>query len=76
MILIVMQFQSVRELVRAAQGMDMVIRDTPKLVVEQSQVIGAKRRDFEFLLGDLLSQRKGRAGNHQDSSREEAGVSP
>jgi len=27
-------------------------------------------------LGDLLSQRKGRAGNHQDSSREEVKVSP
>jgi len=31
---------------------------------------------LSFLLGELLSQRKGRAGNHQNSSREEAGVSP
>jgi hypothetical protein len=31
--------------------MERVIRDTPKLVVEQSQVTGAKRRDFEFLTG-------------------------
>jgi hypothetical protein len=49
MILIAMQFQSVWELVRATQGMERVIRDTLKPVVEQSQVIGAKRRDFEFL---------------------------
>jgi len=49
MILIAIQFESVRELVRVAQGMERVIRDTPKPVVEQSQVIGAKRRDFEFL---------------------------
>jgi hypothetical protein len=34
MILIAMQFQSVRELVRAAQGMERVIKDTPKPVVE------------------------------------------
>jgi hypothetical protein len=34
MILIAMQFQSVRELVRAAQGMERVIRDTLKPVVE------------------------------------------
>ena len=40
MILIAMQFQYVRELVRAAQGMERVIRDTPKPVVEQSQLRG------------------------------------
>jgi len=34
MILIAMQFQSVRELVWVAQGMERVIRDTPKQVVE------------------------------------------
>jgi hypothetical protein len=51
MILIAMQFQSMRKLVRVVQGMERVIRDTPKLVVEQSQVTGAKRRDFEFLTG-------------------------
>jgi hypothetical protein len=34
MILIAMQFQSVRELVRAAQGVERVIKDTPKPVVE------------------------------------------
>jgi hypothetical protein len=34
MILIAMQFQSVQELVRAAQGMERVIKDTPKPVVE------------------------------------------
>ena len=36
MILIAMQFQSVRELVRAAQGMERVIKDTLKPVVEQN----------------------------------------
>ena len=36
MILIAMQFQSVRELVWAAQGMERVMRDTPKPVVKQS----------------------------------------
>jgi hypothetical protein len=40
MILIAMQFQSVQELVRAAQGMERAIRDTPKPVVEQSQLRG------------------------------------
>jgi hypothetical protein len=60
MILIAMQFQSVRELVRAAQGMERVISDTPKPGVEQSQVIGAKRRDFELLTGrpPLLKKEK------------------
>jgi hypothetical protein len=48
MVLIAMQFQSIRELVRAAQGMERVIRDAPKLVLEQSQTIGAKRREFEW----------------------------
>ena len=36
MMLIAMQFQSLRELVQAAQGMEMVIRDTPKPMVEPS----------------------------------------
>ena len=62
MILIAMQFQSVRELVRAAQGMERVIRDTLKPVVEQSQVIGAKRRDFEFLIGRPPLPKKGKSG--------------
>jgi predicted Fe-S protein YdhL (DUF1289 family) len=38
--------------------MDMVIRDTPKLVVEQSQVIGAKRRDFEFFYWETSSPKE------------------
>ena len=62
MILIAMQFQSVRELVRAAQGMERVIRDTLKPVVEQSQVIGAKRRDFEFLTRRSPLPKKGKNG--------------
>ena len=45
-------------------------------LVEQSQTIRAKMRDFEFLTGRPPPQRKGRANNHQDNSREEVGVSP
>jgi hypothetical protein len=76
MILIAMQFQSVRELVWATQGMERVIRDTPKPVVKQSQAIRAKRRDFEFLTRRPLPKKAKRVSNHQDSSREEVGVSP
>jgi len=61
MILIAMQFQSVRELVRVAQGMEGVIRDTPKLVVEQSPAIGAKRGDFEYLTGRPPLPKKGKS---------------
>jgi hypothetical protein len=67
MILIAMQFQSVRELLRATQGMERVIRDTPKPVVEPSQVIGAKRRDFEFLTGRPPLPKKEKSG--QSSSQ-------
>jgi hypothetical protein len=42
--------------------MERVIRDTPKLVVEQSQVTGAKRRDFEFLTGRPPIPKKGKSG--------------
>jgi len=62
MILIAMQFQSVRELVRVTQGMERVIRDTPKPVVKQSQVMGAKRRDFEFLIRRPPLPKKGKSG--------------
>jgi hypothetical protein len=62
MILIAMQFQSVRELIRAAQGMERVIKDTPKPVVEQSQAMGARRRDFEFLTGRPPLLKKGKSG--------------
>ena len=58
MILIAMQFQSVRELVWAAQGMERVIRDTSKPMVEQSQVIGAKRRAFEFFNWETSSPKE------------------
>jgi hypothetical protein len=61
MILIAMQFQSIRELVRASQGMERVIRDTPKPVVEQSQATGAKRGDFEFLTGRPPLPKKGKS---------------
>jgi len=76
MILIAMQFQAVRELVRAAQGMERVIKDTPKPVVKQSQAMGAKRRDFEFIIGRPPLPNKGKSGHHQDSSSEGVGVSP
>ena len=45
MILIVMQFQSIRELVQTTQGIESVMRDTPKLVV-----VGGEMRDFWFLI--------------------------
>jgi hypothetical protein len=38
--------------------MERVIRDTPKPMVEQSQVIGVKRRDFEFLTRRPLPKKK------------------
>jgi hypothetical protein len=76
MILIAMQFQSVRELLRVAQGIDRVIRDASKPVVEQSQATGAKRRDFRFLTGRPPLLKKGKVGSHQDSSRGEVRVSP
>jgi hypothetical protein len=71
MILIAMLFQSVQELVRAAQGMERVIRDTPKPVVKQIQVIGAKRRDFEFLNGrpPLPKKKKSRQLSSQFQKR-------
>jgi len=62
MILIAMQFQSVWELVRVAQGMERVIRDAPKPVVEQSQATGAKRRDFRFLTRRPPLSKKGKSG--------------
>jgi hypothetical protein len=61
MILIAMQFQSVRELLQATQGMERVIRDTPKPVVEQSQATGAERRDFEFLTRRPPLPKKGKS---------------
>jgi hypothetical protein len=71
MILIAMQFQSMRELVRVAQGMERVIRDTLKPVVKQSQVIGAKRRDFECFTGrpPLLKKEKSGQSSSQFQKR-------
>ena len=48
MILMAMKFQSVLDLVRAAQGIERVMRDTAKPVIEQGQAIGFKRRDSGF----------------------------
>jgi hypothetical protein len=42
--------------------MERVIKDTSKLVVEQSQAIGAKRRDFEFITGRPPLPKKGKSG--------------
>jgi hypothetical protein len=42
--------------------MERVIRDAPKPVVEQSQVIGAKRRDFGSLIGRPPFSKKGKSG--------------
>jgi hypothetical protein len=61
MILIAMQFQFVRELIRATQGMDRVMRDAPKPMVEQSQTFGGKRRDFGFLTGRPPLPKKGKS---------------
>ena len=48
MILIVMQIQSIQDLVGATQGMERVMRDIAKPVVEQGQTTGFKRRDLGF----------------------------
>jgi hypothetical protein len=42
--------------------MERVIRDAPKPVVKQSQVIGAKRRDFGSLIGRTPFSKKGKSG--------------
>ncbi|KAL9387854.1 hypothetical protein Peur_020978 [Populus x canadensis] len=44
------------------RGMERVIKDTPKPVVEQSQAMGAKRRDFEFITGRPPLPKKGKSG--------------
>ena len=44
MILMAMQFQSVQDLVQAAQGIERVMRDTAKPIVEQGETTGFKRR--------------------------------
>ena len=63
LILVAMQFQSVRELVRAAQGMERVMNDTPRLTSEQSQTTGFKRRDFIPPMGTNPPLKKGRSGS-------------
>ncbi|KAL9405108.1 hypothetical protein Peur_002080 [Populus x canadensis] len=63
LILVAMQFQSVRELVRAAQGMERVMNDTPRLTSEQSQTTGFKRRDFIPPMGRNPPLKKGRSGS-------------
>jgi hypothetical protein len=46
--------------------MERVIKDTPKLVVVQSQTTGAKRRDFEFLTGRPPLLKKGKSGQSSE----------
>uniref|UniRef100_A0A6N2NCS8 Retrotransposon gag domain-containing protein n=1 Tax=Salix viminalis TaxID=40686 RepID=A0A6N2NCS8_SALVM len=60
MILMAMQLQSVRDLVRAAQGIERVMRDTTKPVVEQGQMTGFKRRDSGFSSGRTPFPKKGK----------------
>jgi len=73
MILIAMQFQSVRELIWAAQGMDRVIRDALKPLVEQGQATGAKRRDFEFLTRRPPLPKKGKSGQSSEQFQRRGG---
>jgi len=53
-------------LVKAAQGMERVIRDAPKPVVEQSQTTGAKRREFRFSSGRPPLPKKGKSGKSSE----------
>jgi hypothetical protein len=63
LILVAMQFQSVRELVQAAQGMERVMNDTPRSTSEQSQTMGFKRRDFISPIGRNPPLKKGNSGS-------------
>jgi hypothetical protein len=42
--------------------MERVMKDAPKPVVEQSQAIGAKKRDFGFSNGRPPLPKKGKSG--------------
>ena len=63
LILVAMQFQSVRELVQATQGMERVMNDTPRSTSEQSQTMGFKRRDFISPIGRNPHLKKGNSGS-------------
>jgi hypothetical protein len=63
LILVAMQFLSVQDLVRATQGMERVMNDTPRLTSEQSQTTGFKRRDFIPSMGRNPPLKKGRSGS-------------
>jgi hypothetical protein len=63
LILVAMQFQSIQELVRVAQGMERVMNDTPRLTSEQSQTTGIKIRDFIPPMGRNPPLKKGRSGS-------------
>jgi len=74
MILIAMQFQSVRELVWAPQGMERVIKNTPKPMVEQSQVTRDKRKDFEFFIERPPLPKKGKCGQSSGQFQRRGGI--
>ena len=63
LILVAMQFQSVEELVRAAQGIEKAMNDTIKPISEQSQTAGFKRRDFTPPIGRNPPSKKGKSGS-------------
>lgn len=63
LILVAMQFQSIRELVRAAQGIERVMNDMPRQTSEQSQTTGFKRRDFTPPIGRNPPPKKGKSGS-------------
>ena len=76
MILIAMQFQSVQDLVRAAQGMERVMRDAQSQWFSKVRRLELRGEILDYRLGDLLSQRKGRVDSHWDSSKGEVGGTP
>jgi hypothetical protein len=63
LILVAMQFQSIQELVRVAQGIERVMNDTPRPTSEQSQTTGFKRGDFTLPIGRNPPPKKGKSGS-------------
>jgi hypothetical protein len=49
--------------VRAAQGIERVMNDTPRPTSEQSQTTGFKRRDFTLPIGRNPLPKKGKSGS-------------
>ena len=63
-ILIAMQFQSVWDLVRAAQGMKRVMNDTLRPTSEQNQMTGFKRNNFIPPSRKALYPKKGKGSQY------------